>query len=348
MRKVLKLSFDTHRRSYRMMLLYGSRLLLRVCAAATALAFSGQAIAQAANYPSRTIRIIVPFAPGGPNDLLARIVGQKLNEQWGRPVVIDNRGGAGGTIGVDAGAKSAPDGYTLIMGGSSNLTVAPGLYARLGYDPLRDLTPVSNVAIVPYALAVNPHVPATSVKELVAIARSKRGLLSYGSSGTGAMSHLAAELFRAASGAEIVHVPYKGTAPSVTDMIAGQIDMMFADLAALAPHAKVGKLRLLATAGSRRSTAAPRLPTMAEAGVKGYAVDTWFGLVAPAAVPKDIVAKLNTAVVAGLKSRDVKQRFEDLGYEAIGGTPEEFGATIRADLEKFLRLIKNAGIKAGI
>ncbi len=329
-----------------MKLQYGYRLLLPVAAAVTALALSGQAAAQAGNYPSKPIRIIVPFAPGGPNDILGRIVGQQLNELWGRPAVIENRGGAGGTIGVDAGAKSAPDGYTIVMGGSSNLAVAPGLYAKLPYDPLRDLAPVANVAIVPYVLAVNPHVPARSVKELVAVARSKRGLLSYGSSGTGAMSHLAAELFKAASGADIVHVPYKGTSPSVTDMIAGQIDMMFADLAAVAPHAKVGKLRLLATAGSKRSAAAPELPTMAQAGVKGYAVDAWFGIVAPVATPKDIVAKLNAAIVNALKAHDVKQRFEELGYEAIGDTPEQFGATIKADIEKFSRLIKNAGIKA--
>jgi tripartite-type tricarboxylate transporter receptor subunit TctC len=329
-----------------MKLQYGYRVLLSVAAAVTALAFSCEVLAQAANYPSKPIRIIVPFAPGGPNDILGRIVGQKLYELWGRPAVIENRGGAGGTIGVDAGAKSAPDGYTIVIGGSSNLAVAPGLYARLPYDPLRDLAPVVNVAIVPYVLAVNPHVPARSVKELMAVARSKKGLLSYGSSGTGAMSHLAAELFKAASGAEIVHVPYKGTSPSVTDMIAGQIDMMFADLAAVAPHAKVGKLRLLATAGSKRSAAAPELPTMAEAGVKGYAVDTWFGIVAPIATPKDIIVKLNAAIVNGLKAHDVQQRFEELGYEAIGDTPEQFGATIKADIEKFSRLIKNAGIKA--
>ncbi len=326
----------------------GYRVLLPVSAAVTALAFSGQAAAQAANYPSKSIRIIVPFAPGGPNDLLGRIIGQKLNETWGRPVVIENRGGAGGTIGVDAGAKSTPDGYTIIMGGSSNLAVAPGLYAKLAYDPLRDLTPITNVAIVPYVLAVNPHVPARSVKELVTIARSKKGLLSYGSSGTGAMSHLAAELFRAASGADMVHVPYKGTAPSVTDMIAGQIDMMFADLAAVAQHAKAGKLRLLATAGGKRSTAAPQLPTMAEAGVKDYAVDAWFGIVAPIATPKDIIAKLNTAIVTALKAHDVRQRFEELGYEAIGDTPEQFGATIKSDIEKFSRLIRSAGIKAAL
>ncbi len=321
---------------------------LSICAAAFVLAAgsASDAAAQAAPYPSKPIKIIVPFAPGGPNDILARIVGQKLNELWGHPAIVENRGGAGGTIGVEAGAKSPADGYTIVMGGSSNLAVAPGLYAKLPYDPLRDLTPIVNVAIVPYVLAVNPHVPARSVKELVAIARSKKGLLSYGSSGTGSMSHLAAELFRAASGADLVHVPYKGTAPAVTDVIAGQIDMMLADLAAVAPHEKAGKLRLLAAAGSKRTPAAPQLPTMEEAGVKGYAVDAWFGIVAPAGVSKDIVAKLNAAVVNGLKSPEVKQRFDQLGYEAIGNTPEQFGVTIRTDIDKFARVIKSAGIKA--
>lgn len=322
--------------------------LLRVITCAIALGASAEAVAQAASYPSRAIRIIVPFAPGGPNDILGRIVGQKLNELWGQPAVIENRGGAGGTIGVGAGAKSPADGYTIVMGGSSNLAVAPALYAKLSYDPLRDLTPITIVAVVPYVLAVNPHVPAKTVKALIAIARSKKGLLSYGSSGTGAMSHLAAELFKAASATEVVHVPYKGTSPAVTDMIAGQIDMMFADLAAVAPHEKTGKLRLLAVAGSKRSAAAPHLPTMAEAGVKDYAVDTWFGMVAPAGTPTDIVTKLNTAIVNALKASDVKQRFDQLGYEAVGNTPEQFGATIKTDIENFARVIKSAGIKAAL
>ena len=317
-----------------------------VAAGVCALGAAADAVAQSASYPNRAIRIIVPFAPGGPNDILGRIIGQKLNELWGQPAIVENRGGAGGTIGVEATAKSPADGYTIAMGGSSNLAVAPGLYAKLAYDPLRDLTPIVNVAIVPYVLAVNPHVPARNVRELVGIARSKRGLLSYGSSGTGAMSHLAAELFKAASGADIVHVPYKGTAPAVTDMIAGQIDMMLADLAAVAPHEKTGKLRLLAVAGSKRAPSAQHLPTMAEAGVKDYAVDTWFGMVAPANTPKDVVAKLNSAIVAALRAADVRQRFDQLGYEAIGDTPEHFAATIRSDIEKFARVIKSAGIKA--
>jgi tripartite-type tricarboxylate transporter receptor subunit TctC len=311
-----------------------------------AIGAASDAIAQtAASFPTKPIRIVVPFAPGGPNDILARIIGQKWNEAWGHPAVIENRGGAGGTIGVEYGAKAPPDGYTAIMGGASNLAVAVGMYPKLGYDP-HELTPLANIAFVPYALAVNPHVPAKNVRELIAVARSKQSLLSYGSSGTGAISHLAAELFKSMSATDIVHVPYKGTAPAVTDVIAGQIDMMFADYAAVATHAQAGKLRLLAVAGSKRSAAAPALPTISEAGVKGYAVDAWFGLVAPAGVPKDIVMKINSATVSALKAADVKQRFSELGYEAIGDTPEQFGATIRGDIEKYVRVIRKAGIKA--
>jgi len=310
---------------------------------AVTLFVAGNVIAQ--QYPSKPIRMIVPFAPGGPNDVIGRIVGQKLTEAWGQTVVIENRGGAGGTIGVDAGAKSAPDGYTIIMGGSSNLAVAPSLYAKLPYDPLRDLVPISNVAFVPYVVAVNPQVPAKTMKELVALARSRPGFLSYGSSGAGSMSSLAAELIASTGGARVVHIPYKGTAPAVTAMVAGEIDMMVADLSAVAGHARAGKLRMLATAGSRRTKAAPELQTVSESGLKGYAVDAWFGVVAPGKTPSDIVAKLSGAISGAVKSADVRGRFEQLGYDPIGDTSAEFSATIKSDIEKFARVIKAAGIK---
>jgi tripartite-type tricarboxylate transporter receptor subunit TctC len=306
----------------------------------------GAANAQtAASFPVKPVKLVVPFAPGGPNDILARIVGQKWNEAWGHPAIIENRGGAGGTIGVEYGSKAPPDGYTIIMGGMSNLAVAVGLYPKLGYDP-HELAPITNIAIVPYVLAVNPRVPAKNVAELIAVAKAKKSLLSYGSSGIGAVSHLAAELFKSMSGINLVHVPYKGTVPAITDVIAGQIDMMFADYAAIAPHAKVGKLRMLAVAGARRSASEPELPTIGESGVKGYAVDAWFGLVAPPGVPKDIVARINTVTVNALKSADVKQRFSELGYEPIGDTPEQFGATIKNDIDKYVRIVRQAGIKA--
>ena len=313
--------------------------------AALTLALLGSVDIYAQPYPSKPIRMIVPFAPGGPNDIIGRTVGQKLTETWGQPVVVENRGGAGGTIGVDAGAKSPPDGYTMVMGGSSNLAVAPSLYAKLPYNPMTDLTPVSNVAFVPYVVTVNPRVPAKSMKELVAIARSKPGFLSYGSSGAGSMSSLAAELISSLGGAKMVHVPYKGTAPAVVAMVSGEIDLMVADLSAVAGHAKAGKLKMIAAAGSRRAAAAPELPTVAESGLKGYAVDAWFGIVVPAKTPSDIVAKLSGAVVSAVKSPDVRGRFEQLGYDPIGNTSAEFAATIRSDIEKFAKVIKAAGIK---
>jgi tripartite-type tricarboxylate transporter receptor subunit TctC len=313
--------------------------------AALVLAVLAPLAAQAQPYPSKPIRMIVPFAPGGPNDIIGRTVGQKLGETWGQPVVVENRGGAGGTIGVDAGAKSPPDGYTMVMGGSSNLAVAPSLYSKLPYNPLTDLAAISNVAFVPYVVTVNPRVPAKSMKELVAIGRSKPGRLSYGSSGAGSMSSLAAELINAAGGTKMVHVPYKGTAPAVTAMVSGEIDLMVADLSAVAGHAKAGKLRMIAAAGSRRATAAPELPTVAESGLKGYAVDAWFGIVVPGKTPADVVAKLSGAVVAAVKSPDVRGRFEQLGYDPIGNTSAEFAAQIRTDIEKFAKIIRAAGIK---
>jgi len=308
------------------------------------LALQHPVLVHAQAYPSKPIRMIVPFAPGGPNDIIGRIIGQKLTEAWGQTVVIENRGGAGGTIGVDAGLKSPADGYTLIMGGSSNLAVAPSLYAKLPYDPLHDLAAVSNVAYVPYVVTVNPRVPAKNMKELVAIAKSKKNSLNYGSSGAGSMSSLAAELIGSIGGVKLVHVPYKGTAPSVSAMVTGEIDLMVADLAAVVGHAKAGKLRIIATAGSKRTKAAPELPTVAESGLKGYGVDAWFGIITPARTPQDIVARLSSGVINAVKSSDVRGRFEQLGYDPIGDTSAEFSATIKSDIEKFARIIKAAGI----
>jgi tripartite-type tricarboxylate transporter receptor subunit TctC len=304
----------------------------------------GAGVAQ--QYPVKPIRLIVPFAPGGPNDILGRLVGQKITEQLGQTVVVENRGGAGGTIGLDAAAKSPGDGYTLAMGGSSNMTVAPALYAKLPYESPRDFTPIINVAHVPYAIGVNPTVPAKNVKELIAIAKRKADYLSYGSSGTGSMSSLSAELFKSLSGTRIVHVPYKGTAPALTDVVSGQIDMMFADLSLIQNLAKGGRLRLVAVTGSKRLASAPGVPTIAESGLKGYLIEPWFGVVGPAGVPAAIVARLNGVITSGLKSADVTQRLDALGYEAIGGTAGQFAATIRADIPRYAEIVKTAGIKA--
>jgi len=302
----------------------------------------------AQSYPAKTIRLIVPFAPGGPNDFLGRLVGQKVTEQVGQTVVVDNRGGAGGTVGMDVAAKSPGDGYTLAMGGTSNMAIAPSLYKKLPYDPVKDFTAIINVAHVPYALAVNPTVPAKTVKELVALAGRKAGNLSYGSSGTGSVSSLAAELLNAMSKVSIVHVPYKGTAPALTDVVAGQIDMMFADLAVIQPYATAGKLRVIAVTGAKRLASAPSLPTIAESGLRGYDVSPWFGVVAPAGMPREIVNKLNSVIAAGLKAPDAQQRLHALGYELIGGSAEQFAATIKSDVAKYGKVIRAAGIKADL
>jgi tripartite-type tricarboxylate transporter receptor subunit TctC len=319
------------------------RIMFKVLMVVT-LAAAFPALAQ--QYPTKPVRLIVPFAPGGPNDILGRLVGQKLTEQWGQPVVIENRGGAGGTIGLEAALRSPKDGYTLAMGGTSNLTVAPSLYEKLAYDPLKDVTPIINVAVVPYALALNPTVPAKTARELIQIAARKTGYLSYGSSGMGSMSSLAAELFKSMSKTQIVHVPYKGTLPALTDVVSGQIDLMFADLALIKPHADRGRLRAIGVTGLRRSDSAKELPTIAESGLPGYDIEPWFGVITTEGVPRAIVSRINSAIAAALKSPDVLQRLSALGYEPLGGTPEQFAATIRADLVKYAAVVKAAGIKA--
>ena len=309
-----------------------------------ALGLAGSAAAQTSGYPSRPIKMIVPYPPGGQGDVLGRIVGKKLSEILGQQVVIDNRGGAGGILGVDMGAKAPPDGYTMVMGGSSTLTLAPALNPALPYDPLRDLRPVSNLAVVTAALAVNPNLPARTVWELIELAKSKKGSLTYGA-GHGSVSNVAMELFKSMTGVDIMHVPYKGFAPALTDLLAGEIDMTIGDYSTMVPYAKAGKLRVLATTSSRRSAAAPQYPTIAEAGVEGYSIDFWFGLLVPAGTPADIVAKLNSAVVNTLRAPDVRQVFDERGYWATGGTPEEFGATIQAEIEKCARIVKGANIR---
>ncbi|MBI2960088.1 MAG: tripartite tricarboxylate transporter substrate binding protein [Betaproteobacteria bacterium] len=307
--------------------------------------WAGHAAAQASDYPSRPIRMIIPYAPGGPDDLIGRIVGKKLNELWGQPVVIDNRPGVGGIIAIDVTSKSVPDGYTLAVGDLGQLAIAPGLYVKLPYHPLRDLAPVAKVASFPYALAVHPGVPARTVRELIELAKSKKVPMTYGSTGTGGTTDLAMRLFSSLTGVELLQVPYKGSGPFVTALLAGEVDMAITDMAVGGPQAKAGKLRLLAAASDRRLVLAPQLPTIAEAGVEGYSIEFWGGIVAPVGTPRDIINKLSSAIDSGLKAPDVQQRFNEIGYAPVGGTPEQFVATIRADIEKYARIIKNANIK---
>jgi len=323
-------------------MIYRSVLLWSVLAAGVV------APAVAGAFPERPVKLIVPFAAGGPADTLARVVGQAMTGLWQQQVIVENRGGAGGTVGLDYAARAPRDGYTLAIGASSNLTVAPALYDRLPYDPLKNFSPVGNIAAVPYALAVNPTVPAGEVKTLVAIAGRKPDFLSYGSSGIGSMSSLAAELFKSLSGTRIVHVPYKGTAPALTDVVSGQIDLMFADLAVIRPHRDRGRLKVLGVTSSRRIGSAPDIPTITESGLPGYVVEPWFGVVTGQGVPPEVLRRLNDGLNAALKSAEVSRRLRGLGYEPIGGEPAQFLSTIRSDLAKYAEVVKRAGIKSSL
>src|SRR6476661_2787696 len=300
-----------------------------LAAAAHGVAFAAQA------YPTRPIRIVVAYTPAGATDILARVIGQKMNEAWGQPVVIENRPGANGNIGTEYAAKAAPDGHTFLMTTAGPHGINPSLYRKLGYDAVRDFTAVSLVALVPNILVVNNALPAKSVKELIAYAKANPGKLSYGSPGAGSTAHLSMELFKSMTGADLVHVPYKGSAGVLTDVMGGQIAATMDNMPAYLPQVKAGKIRALAVSPAKRSPAVPDLPTVAEAAVPGYASSAWFGLVAPAATPKPVIAKLSAETARILQVPDVKARLADLGAEPIGSTPEQFGAHIRTEIEKW-------------
>ena len=319
--------------------------LQRVAIAIFALAsFSAGALA-AQQYPMRPIRLIVPFAPGGGTDITARAVAQKLSESWGQTVVADNRAGANGTIGVDITAKSAPDGYTIAMISSSH-AVNVGLYTKMPYDLLKDLTPVTQATSQPYVMVIHPSVPAKSVKEFIAYAKTKPGGVNYGSSGTGGISHLGGALLASIAGIEMVHIPYKGGAPSTLDLIAGQIQMQLGTLLLTGPHIKSGKLRVLAVTTPQRWPGTPELPTMQEAGVPGFAITQWYGMIAPAKTPPAIVNKLSKEISRLLHQPDVKEKLAADGSDAVGSTPELFGAHIKAEAAKYAKVVKQIGLKA--
>jgi tripartite-type tricarboxylate transporter receptor subunit TctC len=295
-------------------------------------------------YPTKPIRLVVPFVPGGSTDLIARILGQKLEEVLGQQVVVENRAGAGGNIGVEYVAKAAPDGYTLIFGHVGTFGFGPSLYQKLPYDPVRDFAPVVLFAMVPNMLAVHPALPAKSVKELIALARAHPGQMNYGSSGNGSASHLATEYFKLLSKTDITAIPYKGTGPLVTDLIAGQTSLTITGVPPLYPFVQSGRLRGLAVGSVKRLALMPDLPTIAEAGVPGYESSTWFGPLAPAKTPREIVVRLNAELMKILQRPDVRARFSAEGIEALGGTPEEFGAYIKAEIERWGRVVKAAGV----
>jgi tripartite-type tricarboxylate transporter receptor subunit TctC len=304
---------------------------------------AGTAVAQ--QYPTRPIRLIVPFAPGGGTDITARAIALKLSESWGQTVVADNRPGANGTIGVDITAKSAPDGYTITMISSSH-AVNVGLYTKLPYDLLKDLTPITQATSQPYVMVIHPSVPAKTVKEFIAYAKSKPGGVNYGSSGTGGISHLGGALLGTIAGIEMVHIPYKGGAPSTLDLIAGQIQMQLGTLLLTGPHIRSGKLRVLAVTTPKRWPGTPDLPTMQEAGVPGFAITQWYGLLAPAKTPQPIVARLSQEISRQLHKPDVKEKLAADGADAVGNSPAEFGAHIRSEIAKYSKLVKQIGLKA--
>ena len=300
------------------------------------------ALAQA--YPAKTITLVVPFPPGGTTDVLARSIAQKMGESWGQSVIVDNRPGAGATIGAAQVAKAPADGYTLLMGAVHH-TIATSIYAKLPYDFQKDLAPVTIVAMVPNILSVNPGVPAKNVKELVAYGKANPGKLSYGSNGQGTAQHLIGEQFSALTGVEMLHVPYKGSGPLTSDLIAGQVSMSFDTITPVLPQTKAGKLRPLAVTTAARSPALPEVPTLAESGLAGFDQGTWFGVLAPAATPKEIVGKLNAEIVRILNLPDIQKRFAEIGAQPVGNTPAQMAATIKSDTEKYAVLVKKAGVK---
>jgi tripartite-type tricarboxylate transporter receptor subunit TctC len=303
-------------------------------------------LAQTALYPVKPVRLIVPFAAGGPVDAVGRVVAQRLSESFGQAMVIDNRGGAGGSIGMEAMARAAPDGYTLGMGSLGSLALAPAIDPKLRYDPIKDLAPIASVAVTHYALAVHPSVPARNVQDLLRIAREKKGLLNYGSSGVGSISHLIAELLQSATGVGLVHIAYKGTAPAITALMSGETDIAFMPLPSAEGPAKVGRLRLLAVTGAARADGAKQLPTLIESGLRLHPVEGSYGLVGPAGMPRDYITRLNALVNGGLKAPEFRQRLEQQGFEAVPqNSPEDYAKQIRSDLDVFIGVVKRAGIK---
>ncbi len=315
---------------------------------ALALVWLGASIAaaMAQDYPTKPIRLIVPAPAGGGTDILGRILGDGLTKRWQQAVVVDNRGGASGMIAGGAAAKSAPDGYTLFMVYSGILTVNPVMFKNIPYDAIKDFAPVAVFADVPNILIVHPSVPVNTVSELIKLAKAQPGKLSYASSGNGVSNHLCMELFKIMAGVDIVHVPYKGGAPAMQDLLGGREQMMFNNLVETLPHVKAGKLRALAVATATRSPAMPELPTVAESGLPGYEVSLWYGVVAPAGVPQAIVEKLNEAVHQMKQTPEVKARLAQLGADPIDYKPAEFGAVIKRKLEKWGKVVKQAGIRA--
>ena len=317
-------------------------LKLTLLAASALLPLS--AFAQAQSWPNRSIRWISPFAPGGGADITSRAIAQRLSVTLGQQVVVDNRGGAGGMLGVEMGAKSPPDGYTVTLGTIGPIAINPGLYRKMNYDPMRDLIPVSLAANALNVLVVHPSLPAKSVKELVTLAKARPGQLNYGSSGPGATDHLAGELFNALTGAKMVHVPYKGGAPAMLDLVAGNVQLVFSTMSTAVSAIESKRVRALGMTGNQRFELMPDLPTVAEAGLKGFEVNNWYGVFLPAGTPREIVTRLNAEVVKALAQPEVKKRLLESGIIATSNTPEAFAAYVKAETAKWAKVIREAKI----
>ncbi len=295
-------------------------------------------------YPGKPMRLIVPFAPGGSNDIVARIIGQKFAEGMGQQVIIDNRGGASGIIGTDLAAKAAPDGYTLLMM-SLTLAVNPSLYRKLPYDTAKDLLPVSLVASAPLILVVHPSLQAKSLKDFIALAKAQPGKFNFGSGGPGTTPHLAGEMLKSMAGLQMTHVPYKGGGPALADLVGGQLQLMLENIPSTLPHVKSGRLRVLAISGLVRSSLVPEVPTLDEAGLKGYEIVGWNGLFLPAATPQAVVSRLHAETVKALALPDIKERLAGMGAEGIGSTPAQFAAFVKSEIGKWARVVRDAGLR---
>ena len=309
-----------------------------------ALSFFATATAFAA-YPDKPVRIIVPYPPGGNIDITARALGPGLSDALGVQIIVDNRGGAGGIIGSELAAKSAPDGYTLLLGSTGTLTTAPALYPKLGYDPVKDFATTSLVSVVPLVLVVHPSVPARNVREFIALLKSRPGRITMASAGNGTTNHLGGELFQSATGTRMIHVPYKGSGPALVDLMGGQVDVHFDQLSSAIGAIQGGKLRALAVTTLKRSAQMPDVPTIDESGVRGFDASTFTGIVLPAATPRDVVTRLHGALVKVLRAKATRDSFARFGAETLESTPEEFARFVREDLAKWSKVIREAGIK---
>jgi tripartite-type tricarboxylate transporter receptor subunit TctC len=314
-----------------------------ICAAAFAATGTLHAASQD-NYPTKPVRLVVPFTPGGSTDILARLVAKQITDMFGQQCIIDNRPGAGGTIGMELAARAAPDGYTLVMGHIGTLAVNPTLYPKLSYDPIKDFQPISLVAMIPNMMSVNPKIPAKTVKEVIALAQAKPGSLNYGSGGTGSAAHLATEYFKLMTKTDMTHIPYKGTAPAVTELIAGSISLMITGVPPQLAHVKSGRLRAIAVATAKRLPLFPDVPAINET-VKGYEATQWYGILAPAAVPKAYIAKLNAAIVKAVHTAEAKERLAADAAEPVGNSPAEFGAFIKAEIARWAPVVRESGAK---